>query len=59
MFFGLTNSPTMFQTMMNSIFCNLIDEGNITVYIDDIAIHTEPRLEKSDEEHLKRHQELV
>ena len=27
MFFGLTNSPTTFQTMMNDIFQNLISEG--------------------------------
>ena len=27
MFFGLTNSPATFQTMMNDIFKELIDEG--------------------------------
>ncbi|KAG5725223.1 hypothetical protein E4T56_gene10158 [Termitomyces sp. T112] len=27
MFFGLTNSPATFQTMMNNIFQNLIAEG--------------------------------
>ncbi|KAG6859071.1 hypothetical protein C0995_011729 [Termitomyces sp. Mi166 len=26
MFFGLTNSPATFQTMMNDIFCDLIAE---------------------------------
>jgi len=31
---------TTFQTMMNTIFHNLIDKGNITIYMDDIAIHT-------------------
>jgi Reverse transcriptase (RNA-dependent DNA polymerase) len=40
MFFGLTNLPAMFQTMMNHIFRDLIDEGYVTVYMDDILIHT-------------------
>ena len=58
-FFRLTNSPTTFQTMMNTIFRNLIDEGSITIYMDDIAIHTGPRLGESDKEHLKQHRKLV
>ncbi len=40
MFFGLTNSPATFQMMMNTIFHNLIDKGHITIYMDNIAIHT-------------------
>ena len=36
MFFGLTNSPATFQTMMNNIFKDLIDEGYMAVYIADI-----------------------
>ncbi len=59
MFFGLTNSPATFQTMMNTIFHDLIDEGNVTIYIDNIAIHSGPRPGESDKEHLKWHQELV
>ncbi len=59
MFFGLTNSPAMFQTMINTIFYNLIDEGNVTIYMDDIAIHMGARLGETHEEHLKRHRELV
>src|SRR5882724_577557 len=38
MFFGLTNSPTIFQTMMNNIFKELIDERVVTIYMDDILI---------------------
>jgi len=53
MFFGLTNSPATFQTMMNTIFHDLIDEGNVTIYIDNIAIHSGPRPGESDKEHLK------
>jgi len=38
MFFGMTNSPATFQTMMNDIFRNLIAEGIVVVYLDDILI---------------------
>ena len=41
MFFGLTNSPATFQTMMNDIFKELIDEGIVVVYMDDRLIYTE------------------
>jgi hypothetical protein len=40
MFFGLTNSPTTFQTMMNDIFSDMISEGVVVVYLDDILIFT-------------------
>jgi len=46
MFFGMTNSPATFQTMMNDIFRNLIAEGIVVVYLDDILIFT-----KTKEEH--------
>ena len=45
MFFGLTNSPATFQTMMNNIFQDLIMEGIICVYIDDIFIYSKTRAE--------------
>jgi len=48
MFFGMTNSPTTFQTMMNDIFQNLIAEGIVVVYLDDILIFT-----KTEEEHVQ------
>jgi len=48
MFFGMTNSPATFQTMMNDIFQNLIVEGIIVVYLDDILIFT-----RTEEEHTK------
>jgi len=38
MFFGLMNSPAMFQMVMNDIFKELIDEGVVTIYMDDILI---------------------
>jgi hypothetical protein len=38
MFFGLTNSSATFQSLMNSIFANLIAQGKVAVYLDDILI---------------------
>ena len=38
MFFGMCNSPATFQAMMDSIFKDLIAEGLIIVYMDDILI---------------------
>lgn len=46
MFFGLTNSPATFQTMMNEIFTDLILQGVMAIYINDILIYT-----KTKEEH--------
>jgi hypothetical protein len=41
MYFGLTNSPATFQTMMNEIFHDLILQGVVIVYLDDILIFTD------------------
>src|SRR6266853_3979795 len=41
MFFSLTNSPATFQTMMNEIFQDLISEGVVCVYLNNILIFTE------------------
>src|SRR5882724_990818 len=38
MFFSLTNSPAMFQMIMNDIFKDLINKGVVTIYMDDILI---------------------
>jgi len=32
MFFGLTNSPEMFQIMMNNSFQEIINEGVVVIY---------------------------
>ncbi|SJL02936.1 uncharacterized protein ARMOST_06277 [Armillaria ostoyae] len=40
MFFGLTNSPATFQWMMNNIFKDLISEGKVTIYLNNILIFT-------------------
>ena len=44
MFFGLTNSPATFQTMMNAIFTKEIAEGWLIVYMDDILVATKDDL---------------
>ena len=59
MFFSLTNSPATFQTMMNTIFQDLINGGNVTIYMDDIAIHTGCKEEETEDEHVARHCLLV
>ncbi|GAW00909.1 reverse transcriptase-RNase H-integrase [Lentinula edodes] len=41
MFFGLTNSPATFQAFMNHILRELIDQGHVIVYMDDILIFTD------------------
>jgi len=46
MFFGMTNSPTTFQTMINDVFRTVIAEGIVVVYLDNILIFT-----KMEEEH--------
>ena len=48
MFFGLTNSPATFQTMMNTLFKDLIYAGKVAIYMDNILIFS-----KTMEEHIK------
>jgi hypothetical protein len=40
MFFGMTNSLVTFQGMMNTIFANLVAEGKVAMYLNDILIFT-------------------
>jgi hypothetical protein len=46
MFFGLTNSPATFQTMIDNKLKEEIDKGDTLVYMDDIVIHTYGTLEE-------------
>jgi reverse transcriptase-like protein/integrase-like protein len=41
MFFGLTNSPTTFQTMMDDIFWDEITQGWLKIYMDNLIIASE------------------
>src|SRR5258706_9184654 len=50
MFFGLCNSPTMFQMMMNNILQDFIHNGEAICYMDDILVYSHP---------LSNHQQIV
>jgi Reverse transcriptase (RNA-dependent DNA polymerase) len=41
MFFGLTNSPTTFQIMMDTIFTEELREGWLVIYMDNMLIATD------------------
>jgi len=41
MFFGMTNSPATFQAMMNKILRDLINEGKVVEFVDDVLVGTE------------------
>ena len=45
MFFGLTNSPATFQTFMNYTLKDLINEGHVILYLDDILVFTDTKEE--------------
>jgi len=41
MFFRMTNSPATFQDMMNEILRDMINEGKMVVFVDNVLIGTE------------------
>jgi hypothetical protein len=49
-YFGFSNAPATFQAMMNNIFSNLIQKGQVMVYLEDILIFGND---------LKEHSQLV
>ena len=59
MYFGLTNSPATFQTMMNDLFRDMVNQGNTATFINDIivATDTEEGHDKIVEEVLRRLEE--
>jgi len=54
MFFGLTNSPAIFQTMMNKILQDLINTGEVVSFIDDVIVGI-----KGEEKHDKVVKEVI
>ena len=40
MSFGMTNSPAIFQAMMNEILRDLINKGKVAVFVDDVLVET-------------------
>jgi hypothetical protein len=47
MFFRLCNSPATFQGMMNKIFADMILEGWLEIYMDNMLIHLETKEQDS------------
>ena len=41
MFFGMMNSPATFQAMMNEILRDIINEGKVVAFVDNVLIETE------------------
>ena len=41
MFFGMMNLPAIFQAMMNKILRDMINEGKVAAFVDDMLIETE------------------
>jgi len=41
MYFGLTNSSATFQTMMNDLFRDMVNQGNTATFIDNIIVATD------------------
>jgi len=50
MFFGLTNSPAIFQAIINNILRDLIDAGDIVIFMDNMLVGTKNE---------KKHNEIV
>jgi len=59
MFFGMTSSPATFQVIMNEILRDIINEGKVAVFVDDVLVRTETEEEHDEvvEEVLRRLEE--
>jgi len=56
MYFGLINSPTTFQTIINNLFHDLINQGDTATFINNILVAIDLKEEHDElvEEVLKR-----
>ena len=56
MFFGMTNLPAIFQTMMNKILRDMINKGKVVAFVDDVLVEMEieERYDEIIEEVLRR-----
>jgi len=56
MFFGMTNLLVTFQAMMNEILRDLINEGKVAAFVDNVLVETETEEKHNEivEEVLKR-----
>jgi len=41
MFFGMTNSPAIFQAIINEILRDIINEGKVAAFVDNVLVGTE------------------
>jgi len=59
MFFGITNLPATFQAMINKILRDLINEGKVAAFVDNMLVgtETEKRRDEIVEEILRRLEE--
>ena len=59
MFFGMTNLPATFQVMMSEILRDMINEGKVAAFVDDmlVGMETEEGYDEIMEEVLKRLEE--
>jgi len=48
MYFGLTNLPATFQAMMNNLFRDIINKGDVATFIDDVLVATEMEKEHNE-----------
>jgi len=54
MFFGMTNSSATFQAMINEILRDMINEGKMAAFVDNVLVETE-----TEEEHDKMVEEVL
>jgi hypothetical protein len=59
MFFGMMNSPTTFQTMINTEFQPEVKAGTFSGYMDDGVIHTKRLPHETELQHLAWHRKEV
>ena len=52
MFFGLCNSPATFQALMDDLFSDMIEEGWLVIYMDDMLLFSKDR--KTHKERMRR-----
>jgi len=45
MFFGMTNLLAMFQVMINKILRDMINEGKVVAFVDNVLVGTEAKEE--------------
>ena len=50
MFFGMINSPAIFQVMINEILRDLVNKDKVAIFINDVLVRTETE---------KRHNEIM